>query len=77
MIITINLYLLGGRDKDRKNHADILEYSDSEEEKWTRVGEMYKARRYHAVSVVDFVNFKDHCEKTLFGKMLNFFIQLR
>ena len=62
MTIIINLYLLGGRDKDRKDYADILEYSDSEgEEKWTRVGEMSKNRNWHAVSVVDFVNFKDHC----------------
>ena len=47
-------------DDDRKDYADIYEYSDTEgEEKWTKVGEMSKARSYHAISVVDFVNFKD------------------
>ena len=63
MTIIINLYLLGGKDNNRDYAADILEYSDSEgEEKWTRVGEMSKNRNWHAVSVVDFVNFNDHCQ---------------
>ena len=62
--MVVNFFLLGGKNKDFKNYAEILEYSDSEggEEKWTRVGEMSKARSYHAVSVVDFVSFKDHCQ---------------
>ena len=54
------LYSQGGRDEDGITHADIYEFSGSEE-KWTRVGEMTDVRMYHAVSVVDFVNFKDHC----------------
>ena len=63
MTIIIRLYLQGGMDEDRKDYADIYEYSDTEgEEKWTKVGEMSKARSYHAISVVDFVNFKDHCQ---------------
>ena len=62
MIIIINLYLSGGEDK-REGYADILEFSDSEgEENWIRVGEMSKARSVHGVSVVDFVNFNDHCQ---------------
>ena len=64
VIIIIKFYLKGGLDKDKKtDYADILEYSDSEgEEKWTRVGKMTQARWYHAVSVIDFVNFKEHCQ---------------
>ena len=64
MTIIISFYLKGGKDKDVWTYyADILEYSDSEaEEKWTRVGEMSKARYFHAVSVVDFVDFKYHCQ---------------
>ena len=63
MIIFINLYLLGGEDNNRDYAADILEFSDSlGEEKWTRVGVMSKKRCWHGVSVVDFVNFKDHCK---------------
>ena len=42
-----------------------MEYADSEAEgedaKWTMVGEMSKKRFYHAVSVVDFEQFKDYC----------------
>ena len=52
---------LGVRDKEEKGYADILEYIDSEEN-WTKVGEMSKARIAHAVSVVNFVNFKDNCQ---------------
>ena len=53
---------LGGRDKDWKSYADILEYSDSEgEEKWSKIGEMAKKRFYHAVSIIDFDKFKDYC----------------
>ena len=63
MTIIIRLYLQGGMDEDRKDYADIYEYSDTEgEEKWTKVGEMSKARSYHVISVVDFLNFKDHCQ---------------
>ena len=59
--IIINLYLSGGSGNFRD--ADILEFSDSlGEEKWTRVGEMSKTRSQHGVSVVDFGNFKDHCQ---------------
>ena len=60
-IITSCIYLGGGGY--RTDYADILEYSDSEgEEKWTRVGIMSAKRIAHGVSVVDFVNFKDHCQ---------------
>ena len=53
----------GGRDKKDHYYADILEYSDSKgEEKWTKVGEMSKASGFQGVSVVDFVNFKNHCQ---------------
>ena len=52
---------VGGRDI-RSYYADILEYSDSEgEERWSQVGEMSKGRAWHAVSIIDFDKFKDHC----------------
>ena len=52
----------GGQDYAQYTHAEILEYSVSEgEEKWTRVGEMSKKRARHAVSIIDFDNFKDYC----------------
>ena len=63
MTIITDLYLLSGGEDERIYYADILDFSDSEgEEKWTRVGEMSKARGDHGVSVVDFVDFKDHCQ---------------
>ena len=53
----------GGQDADENTHAEILEYSDSEgEEKLTSVGEMSKKRARHAVSIIDFDNFKDYCQ---------------
>ena len=46
-----------------KERADILQFSDSEEEdKWTKVGEMSKPRNNHAVSIVDMNDFKNHCQ---------------
>ena len=54
---------LGGRDKDWNKYAEILEYSDLKgEEKWTNIGEMSKTRFAHAVSIIDFDKFKDHCQ---------------
>ena len=48
--------LLGGLDKD------IHEFS-VEEEKWIKVGEMSRPpRNSHAVSVVDFNDFKNLCQ---------------
>ena len=41
--------------------ADILEFSDSEESKWTKVGKMFESRHDHAVSIVDFEDFKHYC----------------
>ena len=43
------------------DYADIMEYSE-EGGKWTRVGEMSKKRGYHAVSIVDFDEFKSYCQ---------------
>ena len=48
-------------DNDYEDHADILEYSESEEG-WTTIGQMSTARSQHAVSIVDYDNFKDYCQ---------------
>ena len=44
-----------------KGYADILEYSESEEG-WTTIGQISTERSSHAVSIVDFDNFKDYCQ---------------
>ena len=41
----------GGLDKTRTNLADVLDY-DPDADKWTKVGEMAKARSYHGMSLV-------------------------
>ena len=51
---------VGGKDNDRNEHAEILEYSDSEG-KWISVGELSKKRGAPAVSIIDFDNFKSYC----------------
>ena len=43
------------------DYADILEYSEGNG-KWTRVGEMSGKRSFHAVSIVEYANFKDYCQ---------------
>ena len=59
MTITEELNSKGGVDnRDFKEYADILEFSDSEG-KWTRVGEMAQPRAAAAVSIVDFDEFKE------------------
>ena len=64
-IISICLSLIirtyvGGRAGGWNDHlAEILEYSEGE---WISVGEMSKKRSYHAVSIIDFDNFRDHCQ---------------
>ena len=46
-----------------------MEYSDLEgEEKWTIVAKMTQARYSHGASVVDFEEFKNHCQNVLWGK---------
>ena len=57
-----SLSLLGGEDKNNNHYADIMEYSEVEEE-WTRVGELSLARSYHGAAVVDFDQFKTHCQQ--------------
>ena len=51
----------GGEDKKRYVYAEILEYSNSEE-KWISTGKMSKKRDSHAVSIIDFYEFEDHCQ---------------
>ena len=46
-----------------KGYADILEYSEVEEG-WTRIGQMSTSKSSHAVSIVDYDNFKDHCRES-------------
>ena len=63
MTIVKGLNSKGGVDnRNYKEYADILKFSDSEE-KWTRVGEMAQPRSAGAVSIVDFDEFKDSCLK--------------
>ena len=46
-----------------KGYADILEYSEVEEG-WTRIAQMSTSKSSHAVSIVDYDNFKDHCRES-------------
>ena len=46
-----------------KGYADILEYSEVEEG-WTRIGQLSTSKSSHAVSIVDYDNFKDHCRES-------------
>ena len=56
-----SLYSKGGADKDTNHYADILDYSDMEG-KWTRVRKMSEKRNFPAASIVEFDEFKDHCQ---------------
>ena len=65
-LLTMIPIFIGGEEiaqGEYKERADILQFSDSEEEdKWTKVGEMSKPRANHAVSIVDMNDFKYHCQ---------------
>ena len=68
-VVTLNnrILLFGGEDKQDEQfygqvYADILEYSEMEG-RWSRVGEMSRARVYHGAAVVDFDQFKTHCQQ--------------
>ena len=45
------IVIKGGVDKKKKVLKDILEY-DSEEDKWTKVGDLPHPRYHHAISLV-------------------------
>ena len=62
------LYLLGGEARTNyvvwasvNPEAIILEISEAER-KWTKAGEMKEKRSYHAVSIVDYADFKNYCQ---------------
>ena len=42
-------------------NADIFEFSEGDE-KWTKVGEISQSRASFAVSIVDFNDYKNHCQ---------------
>ena len=50
MILTHELYMAGGRMRG-KYSSDILIY-DSHQDKWTKTGELCRARYSHAMSLV-------------------------
>ena len=52
------LHFQGGQDKDYNKYADILEYSEEGEGKWTTVGEMSQARNSHGGAIVNFLDEK-------------------
>lgn len=59
-----SLVFKGGLDIELNQYVDILQFSDSEgEENWARVGAMSRPRggHAHAVSIINFDNFKDFC----------------
>ena len=56
------LHFQGGQDKDYNYYADILEYSEEGEGKWTTVGEMSQARNSHGGAIVAFDHFKTYCQ---------------
>ena len=70
-IITLNIHrsvfyacFKGGLDIELNEYVDILQFSDSEgEENWARVGAMARSKggHFHAVSIINFENFKDFC----------------
>ena len=43
--------ITGGLDKTRTDLADVVDY-DPDADKWTKVGEMAKARSFHGMSLV-------------------------
>ena len=47
--------------EDYSLYADILQFSEGEE-MWTRVGEMSLSRSNHAVTTVNFNDFKKYCQ---------------
>ena len=62
-ILIIILSHLSGGQNDEGAYADILEFSDSEEEeKWTKVGEMSRSWDDAGVSVVSFDKYKKYCQ---------------
>ena len=49
---TLLSIIIGGfSDSEHKSFADVLDY-DPDADKWTKVGEMAKARHYHGMSLV-------------------------
>ena len=48
-ISTYNIQMIGGRDP--KSLSDVLDY-DPDADKWTKVGQLAKARTRHAMSLV-------------------------
>ena len=43
--------MAGGKTADKKYSSDILIYN-SHEDKWTKAGELYRGRAWHAMSLV-------------------------
>ena len=59
----MDIYFYSGGEDDTDNaRNDILEY-EPETEKWTQIGTMREARSGHGVSVVDFRDYVDSCQK--------------
>ena len=51
--------MIGGRTENKKSTRDILMY-DGNEDKWTKVGDLCRGRRFHAMSLVPAV-VEDEC----------------
>ena len=50
----------GGHDESYRN--EILEF-DPETKKWSQIGKMREARSAHAVSVVNYEDYAEYCNK--------------
>ena len=61
MVLGITFYFLGGDDYVGPYYDEILEFSP-ETESWTLVDMMREKRAAHAISVVNFKDFAEHCD---------------
>jgi len=55
-----NLFMAGG-DDDETSLADILKF-DKKYEEWLKIGEMSKARNYHAITQIPLSEVENYCQ---------------
>jgi len=55
-----NLFMIGGQS-DYDYFADILRF-DIEKEEWVKIGEMSKARRWHALTQIPLSKVENYCQ---------------
>jgi len=57
-----NLFMTGGFDDEtRTTFADILRFDIAKEE-WVKIGEMSKARRWHALTQIPLSEVENYCQ---------------